>query len=178
MMMPKVFKEHNNQLDEDIYLKLKTIANKLMRQERQGHTLSPTDLVHEAYLKLSHSKLDDSKNNAYLFILARQMRRLLIDYGRQKATMKHGAKLNRVNFTEGLEIAGFEVLDFAAINQAIDELELVSERCAKIIELLYFTGISREKTAEISEISMATLAREVRFAKAFIADFINETPLN
>ncbi|WP_179952207.1 ECF-type sigma factor [Marinicella rhabdoformis] len=177
-MMTSVFNDHENELDEDVYLKLKTIANKLMSQERQGHTLSPTDLVHEAYVQLSHSKLDDSKNNAYLFILARQMRRLLIDYGRQKATMKHGAYLNRVNFTEGLQIAGFKVMDFAAINQAIDELELVSERCAKIIELLYFTGISREKTAEISEVSMATLAREVRFAKAFIADFLNETSLN
>lgn len=173
-MMSKVITDHESQLDEDVYLKLKAIANKLMRQERQGHTLSPTDLVHEAYLKLSHSKSDDS-NNTNLFILARQMRRLLIDYGRQKATVKHGAKLNRVHFTEGLEIAGFEVMDFAAVNQAIDELELVSERCAKIIELLYFTGVSREKTAEILKISMATLAREVHFAKAFIGDYLNDS---
>lgn len=174
-MMSKVITDHESQLDEDVYLKLKAIANKLMRQERQGHTLSPTDLVHEAYLKLSHSKSDDSNNNTNLFILARQMRRLLIDYGRQKATVKHGAKLNRVHFTEGLEIAGFEVMDFAAVNQAIDELELVSERCAKIIELLYFTGVSREKTAEILKISMATLAREVHFAKAFIGDYLNDS---
>lgn len=173
--MTKETIKSKNQLDENIYQKLKIIANKLMLQEHQGHTLSPTDLVHEAYLQLSDNKTDDYSDNAYLFILARQMRRLLIDYGRRKTTVKHGGNVQRVIFTEGLQIASKEVLDFEEISNAIDDLETVSERSAKIIELLYFTGISREKTAEILNISMSTLAREVRFAKAYIGDFLNDS---
>ncbi len=164
-----------NQLDESIYQKLKAIANNLMRQEQQGHTLSPTDLVHEAYLKLSDTQLDLTEEKAYLFILARQMRRLLVDYGRRKRSVKHGGQVNQVYFTESLNVAGQQLFDFTGVSAAIDELESVSERCAKIIELYYFIGIGREKIALLMNISQSTLAREVHFAKAFIGDYLNES---
>lgn len=166
------------QLDEEIYNQLKVIANQLMIQERRGHTLSPTDLVHEAYLKISDSEIAKEDDQTYLFILARQMRRLLVDYGRRKSTVKHGGNLNQVIFTEGLTVANNQILDFALISAAIDELETVSERSAKIIELYYFTGISREKTADTLNISLSTLAREIHFAKAYIGDFLEQSTLS
>ncbi len=164
-------------LDETIYQKLKAIANNLMRQEHQGHTLSPTDLVHEAYVKLSNTQLDQAEEKAYLFILARQMRRLLVDYGRRKRSLKHGGQINKVYFTESLNVAGQQLVDFSGVSAAIDELESVSERCAKIIELYYFIGIGREKIAQLMNVSISTLAREVHFAKAFIGDYLNENQL-
>ncbi len=170
-------KEANSDFDEAIYQKLKVIANKLMQQERSGHTLSPTDLVHEAYMKLSKSDYSQSVDQYYVFVLARQMRRLLVDYGRRKTSVKHGADMNRVAFTNGLLIADSQIMDFALISAAIDELETVSERSAKIIDLYYFTGMPREKTAETLGISLSTLAREVHFAKAFIADYIDQSTL-
>jgi RNA polymerase sigma factor (TIGR02999 family) len=167
---------NDNLLDEQIYQKLRGIASQLMRQERQGHTLSATDLVHEAYVKLSESDVN-TDNPGYIFVLARQMRRLLVDYGRRKSAVKHGAQMNQVHFTEGLQIAGHNVIDFTAISEAIDELESVSGRSAKIIELYYFIGIPREKIAGLLEISMSTYAREVHFAKAFIGDYLSQSSL-
>lgn len=176
--MKEEHSQKNNHLDEEIYQQLKSIAGQLMTQERRGHTLSPTDLVHEAYLKISDSEIAKEDDQAYLFILARQMRRLLVDYGRRKSTAKHGGNLNQVIFTEGLTVADNQFFDFALISAAIDELETVSERSAKIIELYYFTGISREKTADTLNISLSTLAREVHFAKAYIGDFLEQSALS
>lgn len=164
---------NNNQVDEEIYQKLKTIAEKLMYKEREGHTLSPTDLVHEAYMKISDSDFPELDNN-YFFILARQMRRLLIDYGRRKSTVKHGSDMQKVIYTDALNIANDPDVDFETISSAIDELAEINNRCAKIIELCYFTGVSHEKVKEILNISKATLARDIHFAKAFIGDYINQ----
>lgn len=173
-MMQNDEQNQPNNIDEEIYQKLRVIANKLMQQERANHTLSPTDLVHEAYLKLSCSDFVKKDNKNYLFILARQMRRLLVDYGRYKSATKHGAELKKVMYTDALGINHNEKIDFSIISDAIDELETISNRCAHIIELYYFTGVSRDKTAEILNISMSTLARDIHFAKAFIGNYINE----
>ena len=165
---------NDSPLDECIYQKLKAIATNLMRQEREGHTLSATDLVHEAYVRLSDVKLPHAEDQAYLFILARQMRRLLVDYGRRKNSTKHGSQVNQVHFTEGLNVAGNHVVDFTGVSAAIDELEHVSERSARIIELYYFVGLPRDKITQVMNVSLSTFSREVHFAKAFIGDYLNE----
>ncbi|MCB1586542.1 MAG: sigma-70 family RNA polymerase sigma factor [Xanthomonadales bacterium] len=164
----------NNSIDEEIYGKLKDIANKLMQQERQGHTLSPTDLVHEAYMKISGKDFQGLEDNQYFFILARQMRRLLIDYGRRKSSVKHGSDMQKVIYTDALNIVNDTAINFEIISNAIDELAEINSRSAKIIELCYFTGVSQEKVKEILNISKATLARDIHFAKAFIGDYINQ----
>jgi len=161
-------------LNESVYQKLKSIANQLMLNERKGHTLSATDLVHEAYLKISESDMERSNEGVYFFVLARQMRRVLVDYGRRKSSVRHGGGFDQVNFTEGLDVAGQNILDFSAISDAIDELSTVSERSAKIIELYYFVGITRQRVADLMNVSMSTFAREVHFAKAYIGDYLNQ----
>ncbi len=167
----------SSNLDDKIYHELKVIANKLMRHERDNHTLSPTDLVHEAFLKFSKSDEKFYKDKHYVFVLARQMRRLLVDYGRHKSAVKNGSQLNRVLYTDALGINNGEKIDFDLINQAIDELDSVSHRCAQIIELYYFTGISREQVAQTFDVSFSTLARDIHFAKAFIGNYLVDNSL-
>jgi RNA polymerase sigma factor (TIGR02999 family) len=162
----------SNNLEENIYQELKVIANKLMQHERANHTLSPTDLVHEAYLKLSKSDVGNYKEKQYIFVLARQMRRLLVDYGRSKSAVKNGSRLNKVMYTDALGINDGNSIDFDLISQAIDELEEVNKRCAQIVELYYFTGVSRELASKLFDISLSTFARDIHFAKAFIGDYM------
>ncbi len=163
-----------DRLDQDIYLQLKTIANKLMAHERQGHTLSPTDLVHEAYLKVKAPEHTTRDSRHFLFLLARQMRRLLVDYGRYKAAKKRGGDQQRVLYTDALGIGQNSMTDFSVISAAIDQLEAMDERAAKAIDLYYFTNVSREKAAKILGISVPTLERDLRFAKAHISHHISE----
>ena len=172
-MMNNKNKQENN-LDEKIYQELKVIANKLMRHERINHTLSPTDLVHEAFLKISQSKLVDSNEGHYLFVLARQMRRLLVNYGRQRSALKRGSNQKFVLYTDSLGINNNQFVDFNLISQAIDELVTINPRCAKVIELYYFTGITRVKVAETLKVSIPTLERDTRFAKAYINNYLDE----
>ncbi len=181
VLMSNRYNSQSKDIDEEIYHNLKIIANKLMSRERSNHTLSPTDLVHEAYLKLSNSNSNsdsycdyDIDDKSYLFILARQMRRLLVDYGRHKSAVKHGSGLNKVLYTDALGINNNDKIDFSMVSDAIDELHKISARCARIIELYYFTGMSRKKTADTLEVSLSTLARDIHFSKAFIGDYINE----
>jgi RNA polymerase sigma-70 factor (ECF subfamily) len=170
----------STEFDEIIYNKLKTIANKLMSKERLNHTLSPTDLVHEAYLKISNADIDaesepDSiEESQYFFVLARQMRRLLVDYGRHKSSLKKGSEYNNILYTDSLGINQNQMTDFSIISQAIDELDLINERCAQAIDLYYFTGITREETAKTLNVSIPTLERDLRFAKAHITQYIDE----
>jgi len=161
-------------IDDRIYTKLKVIANKLMAQERNDHTLSATDLVHEAYIKLQKSKNGEFDDAAFLYVLARQMRRLLVDYGRHKSSLKRGAGLCRVIYTDDLGIQNNTLTDFSIISNAIDDLEELDNRAAKAIDLFYFTNISKQQAAEVLQISVPTLERDLRFAKAHISYFLSE----
>ena len=167
-------KLNDKNFDEDIYQELKKLANKLMSKERLNHTLSPTDLVHEAYAVLLKSESEKIHHEQYFFILARQMRRLLVNYGRYKSSVKHGGKQRQVLYTDALGINNNQVLDFSLVSESIDELELINKRCAKAIDLCYFTAIDRDEIAKILDISLPTLERDLRFAKAFISQFIDD----
>lgn len=161
-------------LNQEIYQQLKVIAKKLMLRERRGHTLSPTDLVHEAFLKINLSDEIDIKEDQYTFILARQMRRLLVDYGRQKSAAKRGGDRKRIMYTDALGISNNAVTDFGAINDAIESLEAMDKRAASAIDLFYFTNINKDRAAQLLDISVPTLERDLRFAKAHISHFLSE----
>ena len=161
-------------LSQEIYNQLKAIAIKLMRCERNGHTLSPTDLVHEAFLKIGEVLPDANEQGYTLFILARQMRRLLVDYGRQKSALKRGGQQQKIMYTDALGIGQDSDPDFNLINDAIENLKLMDERAAQAIDLYYFTNINREKTADLLNISIPTLERDLRFAKAHISQFLSQ----
>ncbi len=164
----------NKELDQEIYQQLKVIAKKLMSNERNNHTLSPTDLVHEAFVKVKAPVSTGLKPDHYVFILARQMRRLLVDYGRQNSALKRGGQQQKVMYTDALGIHNNNLTDFSLISDAIDELEAMDPRAAKAIDLFYFTNVDKQKTADILEISIPTLERDIRFAKAHISQFLSE----
>lgn len=161
-------------LNEDLYLQLKAIANKLMRSERHGHTLSPTDLLHEAYLKINLPNDADFNQQQYVFILARQMRRLLVDYGRHSAALKRGGGRQRVIYTDALGLNDNTFTDFEVISDAIDDLQVLDERAAQAIDLFYFTQVKKDQAADMLAISVPTLERDLRFAKAHISQYISE----
>lgn len=160
-------------LNHEVYEQLKSIANKLMRSERNGHTLSPTDLVHEAFLKIKQPETTPFTEQQYTFVLARQMRRLLVDYGRHKAALKRGGDQKKIMYTDALGINN-NITDFEVINAAIEDLKQMDQRAADAIDLFYFTNTERNQAAEMLGISVATLERDLRFAKAHISHFIEQ----
>ncbi len=162
------------ELETGVYRQMKKLAQGLMRAERAGHTLSPTDLVHEAFMKLDASASGCDDPHAYLFIFARQMRRLLVDYGRRKAAQRHGGELRRVTYTDGLGLLQEPTVDFVALNRAINALERMDSRSAQAVDLCYFTGASRAEAADALKISPATLKRDLHFAQSFIRAHVHE----
>lgn len=160
-------------LDNILYSQLKSIATKLMAHERKNHTLSPTDLVHEAYVKISKSDLLFEDNKHYFRTLARQMRRVLIDYARNKSTQKNKGKSDNVIYTESLKLTKTSV-DFSYINDAIEELENMDKRSAEIVDLVYFAALSQTKVAEYLKVSIKTVERDLKFGRAFINEYIHD----
>ncbi len=177
--MPKKSNENNpnQQIDSDlnevIYQQLRNLAHSLMIKERNNHTLSPTDLVHEAYLKISDSKLSINNEKHYFRTLAKQMRMVLIDYGRSKLSAKNNAGKIAVNYTDSLGLMDVSP-DFSQLSSAIDELNQFDERSAEAIDLVYFANLPQVKAAKYLDISIATLERDIKFGRAFINKHINE----
>lgn len=170
---------HNSDspLDDSIYQQLKIIANKLMIKERSNHTLSPTDLVHEAFVKLSNTEASFADQKHYFRTLARQMRRVLIDYARNKSRLKNKGKINNVIYTDSLGLLDTS-LDFTHISDAIDELENMDASSAEAIDLVYFSALPQAQAADYLTISLATLERNLKFGRAFINEYIYDLGLN
>lgn len=163
--------ENINDLDEQLYQELRKLANILMQKERSGHTLSPTDLVHNAYLKLSHKDLNFSDKKHYYRTLAQQMKRLLIDYGRQKQTDKHEGALHAASYTDSFGLSE-EPLDMQVLQASVNALEAFDERSHEIIELVYFAAVPVIEVAELMNLSVASVERDLKFGRAYINDYI------
>jgi len=166
--------DHSNKpsLDEVIYLQLKAMANKLMVKERRNHTLSPTDLVHEAFVKLSDCDASFSDQKHYFRTLARQMRRVLIDYGKKYSRLKNKNKVNNMAYTDSLGLVDSTV-DFTYISDAIEDLESMDELSAEAIDLVYFAALPQAQAAEHLNVSLATLERNLKFGRAYVNEYIH-----
>ena len=163
-------------LDDRIYHQLKTMANKLMVKERKNHTLSPTDLVHEAFVKLSDFDAPFSDQKHYFRTLARQMRRVLIDYGRKNARLKNKNKINNLTYTDSMGLLDSAV-DFSYISDALEELEMMDPSSAEAIDLVYFAALPQSQAAEHLNISISTLERNLKFGRAYVNEFIHNLGL-
>ena len=166
----------NTNLDDMIYHQLKTMANKLMVKERKNHTLSPTDLVHEAFVKLSDCDELFLNKKHYFRTLARQMRRVLIDYGRKNARLKNKNKVNNLTYTDSMGLLDSAV-DFSYISDALEELEMMDSSSAEAIDLVYFAALPQPQAAEYLNISLSTLERNLKFGRAYINEFIHNLGL-
>jgi RNA polymerase sigma factor (TIGR02999 family) len=151
-----------------VYGELRKIAASYLRQERKDHTLQPTALVHEAYLRLTNQRDMAWQNRAHFFgIAAQMMRRILVDHARKRQAAKRDASAWKVATAEvdgGAESAP----ELLALDRALEELEKIDPQQAKIVELRFFGGLTVEETAEVAGISPRTVKREWRTAKAWL----------
>lgn len=152
------------------YGELHRIAKQMLAAERAGHTLQPTALVNEAWLRL---KEQSDWNDRFHFVAtaARSMRRILVDHARTKNRIKRGEGWDRVELDTKLIAGELETseLDMLALDEALTQLEGLNERQARIVELRFFGGLDVEEVAQTLGISAPTVARDWRFARAWLA---------
>jgi len=158
-----------NELTPLVYQELKRIAGGQLRNERPGHTLQATALVHEAYLKLVDQRDVSWQNRAHFFGVAAQvMRRILMDYAKGRVRDKRGGGMQRTTLDEALIVTADRASDLVAIDEALTRLEQLDARQAKVVEMRFFGGLSVEETAEAMGISAPTVKREWAMAKAWL----------
>ncbi len=157
-------------LIELVYGELRTIAHRLLRDERADHTLQPTALVNEAYMRLQGVRELRLENRGHFFgAAAKAMRRVLVDYARQKKAAKRGGPdLKKVDLTAALDAPMDDRLDFERLDDALERLAEVAPDKARVVELRYFAGLSIEETAAIMGSSPATVKRHWAFARAWL----------
>ncbi|MEO8439317.1 MAG: ECF-type sigma factor [Spartobacteria bacterium] len=154
----------------ELYEELRRLAAGYLRSERANHTLQPTALVHEAYLRLADQPEVHWRNRAHLLgIAARMMRRVLINYAAARTAEKRGGKAPiRLTLDAAMDLYQREDISLAAIDDALRELELLDPRQAQIVELRFFGGLTTEEIASALQISPATIKREWATAKLWL----------
>lgn len=157
-----------NSITPIILDELHKLASFYMKRENAGHTLQATALVNEAYLKLVNMNVDWKDRGHFFSIAAKQMRHILVDHARAKAATKRGGEFIRVDLDDALEITSDNITDLIYLDRLLSELEQFDERSAKIFELRLFSGLSNTDIAELESLSVATVEREIRVAKAWI----------
>lgn len=164
------------QLLECLYPELRRLADGLLRHERDDHTLQPTALVHEAYIRLTGLREMRLENRRHFYgAAAMAMRRILVDYARQRRAQKRGgAEVKRAPLEEALNFPIDLRLDFERLEEALEELAAYAPDKARIVELRFFAGLSIQDTAEVLEIAPATVKRHWTYARAWLFRALSE----
>ena len=151
-----------------VYQDLRGQASRYLRRERAGHTLEPTALVHEAYLRLVPPR-EPWQSRAHFFAVAAQaMRRILVDHARRRASIKRGGALTRVTLEAGMAVGGQREVDLLALDEALEQLSELDPRQAQIVELRFFGGLSIEETSAALGASPTTIKRDWSLARAWL----------
>ncbi|HSK72609.1 MAG TPA: sigma-70 family RNA polymerase sigma factor [Pyrinomonadaceae bacterium] len=169
-------REALDQLMPLVYNELRRQASRYLRRERSNHTLQTTALINEAYLKLINQNEVKWQNRAHFFAIAAQaMRRILVDYARERNRQKRGGNEEDLPLEEAFTIAAQEKsVDLIALDEALNELAKFDERQARVVELRYFSGLSIDETAEVLGISNVTVRRDWNMAKAWLYQEISK----
>ncbi|HKX84754.1 MAG TPA: sigma-70 family RNA polymerase sigma factor [Pyrinomonadaceae bacterium] len=159
-----------NQILPHIYDELRRLAGSYLRRERSEHTLQPTALVHEAYMKLIDQKRVRWQNRAHFFGIAAQvMRRILLDHARKHQAEKRGGEVDKLPIEEEILVVSHDKsAELIALDDALAELAKLDPQKARVVELRYFGGLSIEETAEVTGVSVPTVNRQWRMAKAWL----------
>lgn len=153
----------------EVYVELRRLASTYLRKERPNHTLQPTALVNEAFLKLVDQKQVRWQNRAHFFgIAAQAMRRILVDHARAHAAGKRGAGGRPIALDESVAVTPSRDIDLLALDEVLTRLERLDPQQSRIVELRFFGGLTIEETAEVIRISPATIGREWTLAKAWL----------
>ena len=157
-----------NRLTPIVYNELRRLAHRYMERERPGHTLQTTALVNEAYIRLVDYKRMQWQDRAHFFAVSAQvMRRILVDHARSH-NIKRGRGVQHVTLDEVAIMIGDRTGDFAALDEALNELARLDPRKVQIIEMRFFGGLSVEETAEVLKVSAATVRRDWSIAKLWL----------
>ncbi len=151
-----------------VYRELRALAAVQLRNERSDHTLQPTALVHEAYLRLSKNTDIEWQGRSHFFrVAARQIRRVLVDHARSRNREKRSGRLLKVTLSDNLAATGIDV-DILALDEALNRLDVSSEQDRRIVELRFFAGMTEHEVASVLGISDRTVRRRWVFARAWL----------
>jgi len=151
-----------------IYEELRRLAQSYMRQERTGHTLQSTAVVHEAFIRLIDQNVEWKSRAHFFAIAAKMMRRILVDHARARSTSKRGAGMPRVAMDVQTVESQERSVDLMALDEALQHLAKIDPQRGRIVELKYFGGLSNEESANVLGISPATVQRQWSGAKAWL----------
>jgi RNA polymerase sigma factor (TIGR02999 family) len=151
-----------------VYGELRALARRYMRGERAGHPLQTTALVHEAYLRLVGLDLDWQGRVHFFAVAARLMRRVLVDYAREHRAAKRGGGEHALALDE-VEPADGPPVDVVELHEVLERLTAFDHRKSQVVELRYFGGLTIDETAEVLGVSHATVERDLKLAKAWLA---------
>jgi RNA polymerase sigma factor (TIGR02999 family) len=161
--------EARDRLMQVVYEPLRAIAERHLGREREGHTLEPTALVHELYLRFADQRQVDWRDRIHFFAVAAQvMRRILVDHARRKKSDKRGGAALPLTLGAALEVCEERDFDLVALDLALERLEAIFPQQARIVELRFYGGLTIDETAEALGISAATISREWMMARAWL----------
>lgn len=164
-------------LTEIVYDDLHEIASRQLNSERPDHTLQTTDLVHEAYLRLVDQRRSHWHSRLHFFaVAARVMRRVLVDHARGRQSLKRGGHLRRISFSSELEIGVERPAPLLDVDEALTRLEDVDPRLSQVVELRFFAGFTNREIADLLGISLPTVGRRWRAARAWLYQHLREVP--
>jgi RNA polymerase sigma-70 factor (ECF subfamily) len=151
-----------------VYAELHRLATSYMRRERRDHTLQPTALINEAYLRLAGDDVDWQNREHFIGTAAHVMRRVLVDYARAHKAERRGGGLKRVEFDEGVAISVDRSNELLSLDEALDRLMQLNPRQARVVELRYFGGLSVEQIASILAIAPRSVKRDWALARIWL----------
>jgi len=166
-----------NEVTPDLYRDLRRIAARHLGGERRNHTLQPTALVNEAYLKLASGQVRSFHDDVhFLSVASRVMRQVLVDYARSRATQKRNGEFGLEQMPTTVQINdgnGSQLMELIALDDALKSLATDNERLARVVEMRYFGGMTAEETAEALGMSVHVVRHDLRFAQAWLRRRLN-----
>ncbi len=158
-----------DQLMPVVYQELRKLADSYLRRERSDHTLQPTALINEAYLRLVNQDFPEWQSRRHFYGVAAQlMRQILVEHARTRAADKRGGDGQKFSLDEALTFSDEKAAELVALDDALVALAKFDERKVRIIELRFFGGLSLEETAAAFDLSVATITHEMRLARAWL----------
>jgi RNA polymerase sigma factor (TIGR02999 family) len=152
-----------------LYAELRQLAGSYLRRERRGHTLQPTELVHEAFVRLIQQDTPDYRSRAhFLAIAARHMRQILVDHARRRQRAKRGSGAVQVTVDVASLASPQRSVDLVALDQGMAALSEFDERKSKILEMHFFGGMALEEIAAVLDVHVNTVGRDLRIARAWL----------
>lgn len=166
-----------NELMPLVYQELRKLAGRYLRSERPDHTLQPTALIHEAYLRMIGKDMPEWESRAHFFgVAARLMRQILVEHARTRHAVKRGGDQQKISLDDAPQVfAEGDAAELLALDDALTKLAAFDERRARILEMRAFGGMSVEETAQALAISEATVKRDMRLAQAWIRRELEQT---